>query len=159
MGSTHHSRAGNSVAVEVSVDLDRMNVSDRGEPYSRLLGEKQDAAAEETHVGGVARVGVLEGARDGHGGWSAGAGATGDADLGAREVELRDAAWVRVVDAELLDAQEVLAVGDARGDRDRVLLYVGAERKSQLRAKDMSKDQEDSRLRGHEAEPPEKVGP
>jgi hypothetical protein len=68
-----------------------------------------------THIGSVARVGRLEGTGD----LDDRAGRLGprgarDVDLGAADVELRRAAWV--VDAERLDAQQVLAVGNALGD-------------------------------------------
>lgn len=52
-----------------------------------------------------------------------GLGATAsDLDLSARDVELRGRAGV--VDAELFDAEQVLASSDARGDSDGVVVYV-----------------------------------
>lgn len=42
--------------------------------------------------------------------------ATRHGDLRALDVELRDAGRVRVVDGELLDAQDVVAVGEGGGD-------------------------------------------
>lgn len=67
---------------------------------------------EQTRVGGL--VGAGEGEQAGAGG----AGAAGDADLGAREVELGAVLGAGAVQADLLEADEVLAVGDAPGDRD-----------------------------------------
>jgi len=84
--ASENSRSGNSVAVEVIVD-----------------------------VGGIPRISLLESPRN--------ADAAGDLvtasrnlDLCTGDVELGDASWVGVVDAELLDAEEVVAWGDARWD-------------------------------------------
>ena len=69
-------------------------------------------------VGSVARVGGLDVARDLGGRRRLAAAAAGNLELRARDVELRWAAGV--VDAELLDAEKVLA-GDKLGwDGDRV---------------------------------------
>ena len=73
-----------------------------------------------TYVGGVARVSGLEGARDGHGRARVAAAAARDGDLRAGDVELRDARRPGVVDAEGLDADQVVARGDAARDRERV---------------------------------------
>ncbi|CAI6334501.1 unnamed protein product [Periconia digitata] len=69
-------------------------------------------------VSRVSRVGALDVSRDGDAAEALGASAS-DLDLSARDVELRGGAGV--VDGELLDADEVLAGGHARGDVDRVL--------------------------------------
>lgn len=68
------------------------------------------------YVGGVARVGVLEGTRDEGGGPRVAAAAAGDGHLRARDVELRDAGRPGVVDGERLDAEQIVARRDARGD-------------------------------------------
>jgi hypothetical protein len=87
----------------------------------------------EGYVDGVAWVGVLEDAVDGDGCRVAAAAAC-DGHLGAFDVELRDAGRPGVVDAELLDAEQVVARGDAGGDgggvaacdtRDRGLVVGG----------------------------------
>jgi hypothetical protein len=85
------SRAGNSVAVEVAVD-----------------------------VGSVARVSRLDVAGDLDTREDLGATA-GDLDLGAGVVELGRAAGV--VDGHLLDAEQVVASGNARGDGGAVSLF------------------------------------
>jgi hypothetical protein len=72
------------------------------------------------YVGGVAGVGRLEGAGDGHGRARVAAAAAGDGHLRAGDVELRDSCGPRVVDAELLDADQVVAGGEARRDVERV---------------------------------------
>ena len=69
-----------------------------------------------SYVDGVAWVGVLEGAWDGHGRAGAGAAAAGYRDLGAGDVELRGAGRVGVVDGQGLDTEEVVAVGNAARD-------------------------------------------
>jgi hypothetical protein len=85
------SRAGNSVAVEVAVD-----------------------------VGGVTRVSALDVSGDLDTGEDLGAAAS-DLDLGAGVVELGRAAGV--VDGHLLDAEQVVASGNARGDGGAVSLF------------------------------------
>lgn len=50
------------------------------------------------------------------------AASASDLDLSAANVELRDAARVRVVDSELLNAEEVFACRNTRGDLDVVRL-------------------------------------
>lgn len=65
-------------------------------------------------VGGVAGVGGLEGTGDSNTGWVH-AAATSDLDLGAGDVKLGSPGGVWVVDAEGLDAEKVLSVGDAAG--------------------------------------------
>lgn len=72
-----------------------------------------------SHVDGVAGVGLLESAGDGNG-CGVGAAAAGDGDLGALGVELRDARRPGVVNAQLLDAEQVVTRGDAAGDRGGV---------------------------------------
>ena len=80
------------------------------------LGRKEGYIS---HVDGVAGVGRLESSRDGNG-CGVGAAAAGDGDLGALDVELRDARRPGVVDGELLDAKQVVTRGDAAGDRGGV---------------------------------------
>jgi len=87
-------------------------------------GTRDDVAVEvAVDVGRVAGVGVLEGTRDPDGG-RAGAAAARDRDLGAAQVELGDSAGPGVVDAELLDAEKVLAAGNARRDVEGVGICV-----------------------------------
>lgn len=68
------------------------------------------------NVDGVAGVRLLERAGDGNSRAGRAGAAARDLHLGARDVELRDAGRPRVVDAKLLDAQQVLAGGKAVGD-------------------------------------------
>jgi hypothetical protein len=83
------------------------------------LGSGNNVALEVVvDVGSVTRIGRLDMARDlgdrGRATWAA----TGDLELRAREVELR---WrTGVVDAELLNAEQVVASGDLVGDSDSV---------------------------------------
>lgn len=65
-----------------------------------------------------ARVGGRVGAREGQQTRAGRAGAAGDADLGARDVQLGAAGRAGRVQADVLEAHEVLAVGDAAGDGD-----------------------------------------
>lgn len=65
-------------------------------------------------IGGVAGVGGLEGTGDSNTGWVH-AATTSDLDLGAGDVKLGSTGGVWVVDAEGLDAEKVLSVGDAAG--------------------------------------------
>jgi hypothetical protein len=67
-----------------------------------------------THIRRIPRIIRLERPRNRHGRRRRGAPAARDLDLGAADVELRRRAGV--VDPQLLDAEEVLAVGDALWD-------------------------------------------
>lgn len=67
-------------------------------------------------VGSVAGIRLLERAGDGDGRAGRAGTAARHLDLRARDVELRDSRRPRVVDGELLDAQQVLARGQAVGD-------------------------------------------
>ncbi len=69
-----------------------------------------------SYIDGVAWVGVLESAGDGNGRAGGGAAAAGYGDLSAGDIELRDARGPGVVDAQGLDAEEVVAVGNAGRD-------------------------------------------
>jgi len=106
--STYHGRAGDRVRVEVVVNL--------------LLGQLRNpviiAAVGSTYVGRVARVGSLDEARDLARRRGARASAAHDIDLSAAHVELGRAA--RVVNAQRLDPEQVLAARDALGDVVRV---------------------------------------
>lgn len=77
----------------------------------------------ETHVDGVARVGLLESARNRDGRAGVDVAAAGDGDLGAGDVELGDTRRPRVVDAELLDAEQVVSWRDARRNRSSVVSW------------------------------------
>lgn len=62
----------------------------------------------------MGRVGAGEGQQAG----AVGAGAAGDADLGAGEIELGTVDGAGAVQGDVLEADEVLAVGDAGWDGD-----------------------------------------
>ena len=67
-----------------------------------------------TYVRGIARISSLERSRNANGRRTRRPTATGNVDLRAADVELR---WAtRVMDPQLLDTQQVLAVFDALGD-------------------------------------------
>lgn len=55
--------------------------------------------------------------------WRAGA-TIRDSDLRALNIKLGNARWVRVMDAELLDTEEVVAAGKVLGDVVRICLCV-----------------------------------
>ena len=86
------------------------------------LGSRDSVAVEVVvDVGSVARVGRLDVSRNlGCGRESLGTAAS-NLELSARDVELRWGAGV--VDGELLDAEQVLASSDARGNCDGVVVY------------------------------------
>ena len=72
------------------------------------------------YVGGISRVGCLEGSGNGYR-RGVSVATTSHPDLGAGDIELGDACGPGVMDAQRLDAQEVLSVGDARGDSTRIV--------------------------------------
>lgn len=81
------------------------------------LGSGNNVALEVVvDVGSVTRVGALDVARDLRNGRRVARATTGDLELSAGDVELR---WgSRVVDTELLDAEQVVSGGDLAGDID-----------------------------------------
>jgi hypothetical protein len=80
--------------------------------------EEKPSVSPFPYISSVARVGGLDKAGDLGRRRGRGRAAARHLDLGAGDVELRRAA--RVVDGEGLDAEEVLARRDARGDRARI---------------------------------------
>jgi hypothetical protein len=92
-----HRRAGDSVRVEVVVDLSPQLCQPTARFHQFTLSPPGT-----THVRSISRVARLEGAWDLDRRAGVGAAAAGDADLRAADVELRHAA--RVVDGQLLDA-------------------------------------------------------
>jgi len=107
----------------------------------------------QTHIGSVPWISRLEGPwdLDNRRGRFGPCGAR-DVDLGAADVELRRAAGI--MDAEGLDAQQVLAVGDALGDVVGVRLCglsVGSRR--------LTRHRYHKRFIGQVAWPPLKLGP
>jgi hypothetical protein len=88
---------------------------------SRNLRSRNSVAVKvAVDVGGVAGVGRLDVSRDLSGGREGLASAASDLDLRARDVELRGRAGV--VDTKLLDAEQVLAGSNARGNGDGVVV-------------------------------------
>lgn len=115
--------AGDGVAVEVGVDL--FEPLAYAIPISISTFTTSNPRRGNTYVSGVPRVRILERAGDPDGSRVGAAAAARDLDLRARDVELRGATRVRVVDRQALDAQEVLAVFDAGRDRVGVGAYGG----------------------------------
>lgn len=108
-----------------------------------------------THVGSVTRVAGADVARNSHRGAQAAATAS-DTDLSAADVELGDTRGPGVVDAELLDAEQVVAIGHARREGEGVALC-GIN--GQMFPWTRQIFGVDSRARFQEALPPLKVGP
>lgn len=67
-------------------------------------------------IRGIAGLGAVDEAGDGYQGTRSAGAATSDGDLGAFDVELWDTAGVWIVDSELLNAKEIVSVGQRRWD-------------------------------------------
>ena len=99
-----------------------MPFNDNSHLASRNSRSRNDVGLEVVvDVGSVARVGRLDVSGNLSSGRQGFGATAGDLELGASNVELGRGAGV--VDAELLDAEKVLASGDARWDVDRVCSY------------------------------------
>ena len=86
-----------------------------GKDMREVKRARRRGKLEGTYVGGVTGVGLLKGTGD-QDGRRVGAAAARDGDLGAGDVELGNARWPGVVNAQGLDAEEVIAWGNAAGD-------------------------------------------
>jgi hypothetical protein len=128
MSLFHHARLGLYMHIVSASQPLRLRTATTEE---RVWSPKRRLADESTATrGGVAGgdgpvdvdeqtgVGRGVGAGEGHEGGAGGAGAAGDADLGAGDVQLSTIAGAGAVQGDVLEADKVLAVGNAARHRD-----------------------------------------